>query len=144
MSIFEPIPREYRPDDDTYEFESASWEDDVAPPRESFDPRSIWIAGLVLSGIVATGLVVTNLADPSDVWIRLETAFVFPTGEMKNPEVTAAEIREDLVAYARTVKLVQLEGPSALQHLREDLNERVAVRTNGQVNELIIESLIVQ
>ena len=88
--------------------------------------------------------VVTNLAQPSDTWIRLEAAILFSNGVVKNPAATAAEIRQDIVAYARTINLAQLEGPSALQHLREDLNERVATRTGGEVNELVIQSLIVQ
>ena len=44
----------------------------------------------------------------------------------------------------RTVTLRQIEGASGLQHLREDLNERVALRTKGQVRELIVEMLVVQ
>jgi flagellar FliL protein len=88
--------------------------------------------------------IVTNLGDPSDTWIRLETAIVFPNGALPNPKVTAAEIRQDIVAYARTISIAQLEGPSALQHLREDLNERVAVRTDGLVSELVIETMVIQ
>ncbi|MBZ8131778.1 flagellar basal body-associated FliL family protein [Afifella sp. IM 167] len=88
--------------------------------------------------------VITNLSDPSDVWIRLETAIVFANGKLPEPQVTAAEIRQDIVAYARTVPLKQLEGPSALQHLRDDLNERVQIRTNGEVSELVIVSMVVQ
>ena len=88
--------------------------------------------------------VVTNLAAPGEVWIRLETAVVFKKGAVENPAVMAAEIREDILAYARTVSLAELEGPSALQHLREDLNERVAVRTDGRVSDLVIQSLVVQ
>ena len=88
--------------------------------------------------------VLTNLADPGDVWIRLETSIVFENGALENPAVTAAEIRQDILAYARTIPLSQLEGPSALQHLREDLNERVAIRTSGKVGELVIETMVVQ
>ena len=64
--------------------------------------------------------------------------------DTRDPKVMAAEIRQDIVAYARTLTLAQLEGASALQHLREDLNERVVTRTNGQVSELIIETMVVQ
>lgn len=88
--------------------------------------------------------VVTNLADPGNVWIRLETAIVFKNGALGNPDVTAAEIRQDIMAYARTLPIAQLEGSRALQHIREDLNERVATRTNGEVSELIVETMIVQ
>lgn len=69
---------------------------------------------------------------------------VFKNGSLPNPQVTAAEIRQDIVAYARTVTLAQLEGPSALQHLRDDLNERASLRTNGEVSELLIQTLVVQ
>ena len=69
---------------------------------------------------------------------------VFKTGSVPNPDVALAEIRSDIVAYLRTLSMRQLEGPSGLQHLREDLNERVALRTKGQVRELIVEMLVVQ
>jgi flagellar FliL protein len=88
--------------------------------------------------------VVTNLASPSDTWIRLETAMVFKNGSIENPSVTAGEIRQDMLAYLRTVTVARLEGPSALQHLRDDLNERAALRTDGKVSELLIETLVIQ
>jgi flagellar protein FliL len=88
--------------------------------------------------------VIANLASPSDTWVRLETAIIFKNGAIDNPEVTAAEVGQDILAYVRTAKLAQLEGPSALQHLREDLNERVRLRTDSQVSELLIQALVVQ
>ena len=114
---------------------------EAAKPVEDH-PLSLKYSGdMVLKPIDA---VVTNLASPSDTWIRLETAMVFKNGAIANPEVTAAELRQDMVAYVRTVTLAQLEGPSALQHLREDLNERASLRTNGAVGELIIQTLVIQ
>ena len=88
--------------------------------------------------------VVTNLASPSDTWIRLEASMVFKNGALQNPEVTGAEVRQDVLAYLRTVNIAQLEGPSALQHLIDDLDERAAVRTNGRVSELVIQTLVIQ
>jgi flagellar FliL protein len=88
--------------------------------------------------------VITNLASPHDTWVRLETAMIFKNGALANPDVTAAQLRQDAVAYLRTLSLGQLEGPSALQHLREDLNERAALRSGGKVSELVIQTLIVQ
>lgn len=105
-------------------------------------PKTLKYTGdLILQPVEA---VITNLANPKDIWVRLEASIVFVNGSIENPAVTAAEIRQDILSYLRTVSIDQLEGPSALQHLREDLNERVALRTNGQVDELIIESLVVQ
>ena len=88
--------------------------------------------------------VVTNLASPADTWVRLEASMVFKNGALENPEVTGAELRQDMLAYLRTVNIAQLEGPSALQHLLEDLDERAAVRTNGRVSELVIQTLVLQ
>lgn len=92
----------------------------------------------------SVGSVVTNLADANEAWVRLESSVVFKTASVPNPDVALAEIRADVVAYLRSVTTKQIEGASGLQHLREDLNERVALRTKGQVRELIVESLVVQ
>lgn len=92
----------------------------------------------------SVGSAVTNLAEPADAWVRIESSIVFKAGTLPNPDVTLAEIRADAVAYLRTMSLAQIEGASGLQHLREDLNERVAIRTKGAVRELIVESLVVQ
>ncbi|MDQ0326303.1 flagellar FliL protein [Rhodopseudomonas julia] len=108
-------------------------------PKE--EPQLLYSGDMVLQPV---GPVVVNVADPADVWVRLETAIVFPNGALENPEVTAGEIREDIMAFVRTMPLSQFQGPSALQHLRDDLNDRAAVRTNGKVSELIIETMVVQ
>ncbi len=88
--------------------------------------------------------VVVNLAAPSSTFVRLEGTLVYKNGALPNPAVTASEVREDIMAYMRTLTLSQLEGPSALQHLREDLNERASVRSQGKVKELILETMVVQ
>jgi hypothetical protein len=64
MSIFEPIPRESRWDEDAQELDEPPW-DDGAAPTAGFDPRSITIAGLVVIAIVIAGLVASNAGDPS-------------------------------------------------------------------------------
>jgi flagellar FliL protein len=129
-------------------FKTASGIEQAIAARRAAEPaaeapiRSIKYSGdLVLKTIDP---VITNLAEPSDVWVRLETAMIFDNGKLENPDVTAAEIQQDIMSYLRTMSLAQFESPSALQHLREDLNERVAVRTGGQVKELILKALIVQ
>ena len=76
MSIFEPIPRESRWDEDTQELDEAQWDDDA--PTAGFDPRSITIAGLVVIAIVITGLVASNAADPASRPEPLVPAHVSP------------------------------------------------------------------
>lgn len=92
----------------------------------------------------SVGSVVTNLAEPADSWIRLESSVVFKTGSLPTPDITVAEIKADIIAYLRTLSTAQIEGASGLQHLREDLNERVSLRTKGAIRELIVEALVVQ
>ena len=58
--------------------------------------------------------------------------------------VLVARVGEDVVSYLRTLSPAQIEGARGLQYLREDLNERAAIRSSGKVRELIIETLVVQ
>jgi flagellar protein FliL len=96
------------------------------------------------STIMRLGTVVTNLASPSDVWIRFEASFVVKVGTFNNPDAMAAQIRQDLIAYLRTLSVAQLEGPSGLSHLREDLAERIQIRSKDQARDIFIETLVVQ
>ena len=87
--------------------------------------------------------IITNIAEPGDIWARLEAAVVFDE-EMPNADVLVARIGEDLLGYLKTLKLAQLEGAGQFQHLREDLKDRVAIRSGGEVRDFIIESLVIQ
>lgn len=88
--------------------------------------------------------VVTNLAGSETDWIRLEASIVYKSGFEFNPDLVAAEARQDILAYLRTVTLAQIQGASGLLHVREDLNERVKLRSKGMVQELVLETLVVQ
>ncbi|QAY96194.1 flagellar basal body protein FliL [Methylovirgula ligni] len=88
--------------------------------------------------------IVTNLADPSNTWVRLQTAIVVDANPDVKPDVLAAEISDDLLGFMKTESLAQIGGASGLQHLREDLTERAVIRSQGHVRELIIQTLVVQ
>jgi flagellar FliL protein len=88
--------------------------------------------------------VVTNLAGPNGTWVRLEAAIMLEGDLGKEEGVLASRITEDIVAFLRTIPLAQIEGASGFQHLREDLNDRARVRSNGKVRELVIQSLVVE
>jgi flagellar FliL protein len=88
--------------------------------------------------------IVTNLSAPTGTWIRLEAAIVVDKENVKEESVLAGKISEDIVAFLRTVPLAQIEGANGFQHLREDLNDRARVRSEGKVREVIIQSLIVE
>jgi len=88
--------------------------------------------------------IVTNLAAPATTWVRLEASLVMEGEQTAEANVLAAQISEDLVAFLRTVRLVQIEGASGFQHLREDLNDRIRVRSGGKVRDLVVQSFIVE
>jgi flagellar protein FliL len=88
--------------------------------------------------------IVTNLASPPGTWIRVEASVVTDQLGEEEANVLVARVGEDVVSYLRTLSPVQIEGARGLQYLREDLNERAAIRSSGKVRELIIETLVVQ
>lgn len=92
-------------------------------------------------GVVALAPVTTNLAAPADTWIRLELAAVFE-GEPDMPVADA--VHQDVLAFLRTVKLHQVEGPSGFQHLKDDLNERAAMRSEGRIKSLLVRALLIE
>ena len=83
--------------------------------------------------------ITTNLADPQDVWARLELALVFQ--DQPDPQI-AEMVHQDFLAYLRTVKVRQIEGPSGFQHLRTDLDERASIRSGGAVKQVLIRTLL--
>ncbi len=88
--------------------------------------------------------VVSNMSNSGNYWVRLESSIIYKKNPDINPEVMAAETRQDLLSYLRTISVAQIQGPSGLLHLREDLNERAQLRSKGLIRELVIESLVVQ
>ena len=85
--------------------------------------------------------ITTTLSYPSDSWVRVEVALVFDTA----PDPTMAEtIHQDVMAYMRTVSLQQIEGPRGFQHLREDLSERAAIRSGGQVSNILVRTFLIE
>ena len=59
-------------------------------------------------------------------------------------EQTAQLLPDLLDRVLGALSAAQIEGARGLQYLREDLNERAAIRSAGKVRELIIETLVVQ
>jgi len=115
-----------------------------APKAHEEVPSAVQHAGPELAPIKALPAIVTNLAAPEHTWVRIEAAAVFENTPAPEADALAAKIAEDLVAYLRTVPLAQVEGGSGFQNLREDLNERARVRSNGRVRELIIEAFVIE
>lgn len=93
------------------------------------------------NGIVQLEPITTNLAYPSTNWVRLEVALVFK-GPIDVP--LAEEIHQDILSYARTVSLQQLEGPRGFQYLRDDIQERVDQRSKGQISKVLFRTFVIE
>lgn len=90
-------------------------------------------------GVYALPPIMTNLAAPTDTWMRIEAAAVFE-GEV---DASMADIvHQDLLAYLRTVKLHQVEGPSGFLHMKDDLTERARIRSAGKVKSILIRTIV--
>ena len=94
--------------------------------------------------VVTLAPIITNLGAPKGTWVRLEAAIVVEGVGPFEREALTAKITEDTVAFLRTVPLAQIEGATGFQNLREDLNDRIRVRSDGKARELLIQTLIVE
>ncbi len=93
------------------------------------------------NGIVQLEPIVTNLAYPSENWLRLEVAVMFDGP----PDAKLAEdIHQDILAYVRTVSLQQIEGPRGFQYLRDDIQERVDLRSAGRVSKVMFRTFVIE
>ncbi|MCW6511384.1 flagellar basal body-associated FliL family protein [Lichenifustis flavocetrariae] len=108
----------------------------VGKPADAAPPVPIAVKELIP--------IVANLLTPEGSWVRLQTAIVYEKADAPQIDILSAKIADDMLAYLRTLTLTQLQGASGLQHLREDLSERAAVRSDGHVKEVMIEMMVIQ
>ncbi len=93
------------------------------------------------NGVVQLEPITTNLSYPSESWIRLEVALMFKD----KPDVKISEdVHQDILAYLRTVSLQQIEGPRGFQYLRDDIQERVDLRSHGQVSKVMFRTFVIE
>jgi flagellar protein FliL len=105
-------------------------------PPEPVDPNDV--AYTVLPPVI------TNVAEPKNVWLRMEGGITYLKSGEKKPEVLAGETAQQIVQYLRTVRLADVEGQDGLQFLQDDLNDITRALSNGQVQTVLISGLIVE
>jgi flagellar FliL protein len=88
--------------------------------------------------------IVTNLAAPANTWVRIEAALLIEQKAAATADPLIGAITEDILGFLRSVTARQMEGAAGLRNLREDLLERVAIRSKGLVRDIVIETLVVQ
>lgn len=93
------------------------------------------------NGVYMLEPITSNLSYPSENWIRVEVALLFKG----SPDVEMAEdIHQDIIAYLRTVSLQQIQGPRGFEYLKEDLEERVELRSEGKVSKLMFRTFVIE
>lgn len=112
----------------------------VATPAETTARQEAGQPPAAPSNVVDLVPITTNLAVPESVWVRLELSLVLdrPLEDQTLPDA----IQQDILAYIRTVKLMQVQGASGYQHLKSDLLERAAIRSNGLVKDILIRTML--
>jgi len=88
--------------------------------------------------------IVTNLAAPETGWVRLQASIVYDSQAVPQPDILISQVTADIVAFLRTMTLTSLEGSDGLRRLHEDLTDRAAIRSEGHIQEVIIQALVVQ
>jgi flagellar FliL protein len=87
--------------------------------------------------------IIANLAEPKSSWIRIEASLLVDK-EVEEVQALIGKISEDITGYLKSTTLVQFEGGSGFQNLREDLNERARLRGGKDVKEVIIHGVVVE
>lgn len=90
--------------------------------------------------VIPLAPITTNIAAPNEVWVRLEASIALE-GPPPDPGL-ADQIHQDLLAFVRTLKLLEIDGPSGFRHLRNDLDERAEIRSGGAVKQVLIRTLL--
>ncbi|HEY6631212.1 MAG TPA: flagellar basal body-associated FliL family protein [Rhizobiaceae bacterium] len=89
--------------------------------------------------VIPLGAITTSVASPGDTWVRMEVSIVLD--EPQDGELPGL-IQQDLLSYIRTVKMHEIEGASGFRHLKENLEERAAIRSDGHVKQVLIRTLL--
>lgn len=87
--------------------------------------------------------IITNLMEPKGAFIRIEGGIRVEAG-YADQKVLAAKVSEDILTLLRATALSQIEGSAGLNHLRDDINDRVRIRSEGKAQELVINGLVIE
>ncbi|MBL8588102.1 MAG: flagellar basal body-associated FliL family protein [Methylobacteriaceae bacterium] len=118
---------------------------DAAPQKKAEEPKDKKDEKTALrNGAIELPPIVSNLAAPEGVWVRLEGSVVVEGVEEKAVDQLKRDVTADILAYVATLSLPQLQGSLGLQHLREDIEERLALRSKGKAREFVIHMMVVQ
>lgn len=94
--------------------------------------------------VIELDTILVALHDSDKVWVRMELAVIATEeADIDIPEVKV-RMASDITALVKTLTLAQISGPSGFVHLKEDLLDRARLTTDGQVEDLLIMSIVAE
>ena len=76
--------------------------------------------------------------------MRLEVTVQLEKVQPPEVDVLLMQLTSDIESFLHTLSLPQLQGAAGLQNLREDLLDRLIIRSKGRVHDLFIRGLVLQ
>jgi flagellar protein FliL len=119
----------------------AKSEHDAAPEGEAATTETKPEEGAIVRRLTP---IVTNLLAPKEAWIRLEAAIVMKPEATSEQDLIAVESSDKIMGFLRSVSLAQIDGPSGLLRLRDDLNDLLAGDAHSHVSSVLITSMVVE
>ncbi|WP_240532028.1 flagellar basal body-associated FliL family protein [Candidatus Liberibacter americanus] len=84
--------------------------------------------------------IITNLVDAPKHWIRLEIALI--CNDILDKSLLEF-IQQDIIAYIRTVSIKQISGPQGFRYLKNDIEDRIRLRSKNLVSTVILRTFII-
>jgi flagellar protein FliL len=117
----------------------------TAASTDADHPDPAHIPGRFPDDAMEIGLepIIADLDGPQRNKVRLDLAIIAAHGTPANSPLKS-EIREDVIALLRGVKVADIEGVRGFQNLRQQLEDRAKIRGRGAILGLLIGGLAIQ
>jgi flagellar FliL protein len=109
-------------------------------PEPNGKPRADWSN----EQLVPIQPLVVRMSGSKGKWIRLEGAVAFSRDTKHDRTAIAAQLGQDLMLFLGSTEMQQIASPTGLEFLRDDMNDIVQSRTNGQASRFILKSLVAE
>ena len=118
----------------------------VEPPPETVAAAAADFNPADLKDVVLTPFapITANIAVPDTVWLRLEGSMAVKAKDGIKPAEVVQLASNKMVAYVKTLKLTDIQGPVGFLALNSDLNEIARNATDGQARSVLISGFIVE
>jgi flagellar FliL protein len=118
----------------------------VEPPPETAAAAAADFNPADLKDVVLTPFapITANIAVPDTVWLRLEGSMAVKAKDGIKPTDVVQLASNKMVAYVKTLKLTDIQGPVGFLALNSDLNEIARNATDGQARSVLISGFIVE